>query len=255
MTDRELPWSHFTELHEADQDKYRALSGLAIAGLALGVLSVVALIDPRAAVVSGAGVLASGLALWRIARRGAELTGRKAAVAGLLLSLLFGSIALGYCLTYRWLLVRQSRQVAMAWFDLVAQGQPHVAHQLLFAPHDRQPPGGDLWEFYCSDQKRYKGLEQYLGEPVVRTLVALGKRATVRPYATEDVDTRARERLVIGLYSVTFDQDGRKTTFLVRLTARRLNDDAAGRATWQIIGLDGGVRPAWEEQDNWLTSS
>jgi len=253
MMDRESHEPHRPGLREADQDEYRAVSGMAVAGLVLGVLSIVALVDPRAAIVSGAGVLVSGLALWRIARRSPELIGRKAALAGLMLSLLMGSIPLGYCLAYRGLLVHQSRQIAKTWFDLVAQGQPHVAYQLLVAPEDRRPAGSALWEFYGSDESRYKGLEQYLNEPVVRTLAALGKSATVRPYAIEAVDARADERLVVALYSVTFERHGQKTTFLVRLASRRLPDDAAGRAAWQIVGLEGGVRPAWEPQDNWLT--
>ena len=85
----------------------------------------------------------------------------------------------------------------------------------------------------------------------MRTLVALGPRATVRPYLTEQIGTRADRKVVTQLYSVTFDQDGRRTTFLVRLVMRRL---AAGRPGWQIIGLNGGVRPTSEEEEQkyWL---
>ena len=57
MTDRELPKPRFTELHDVEEDAYRALSGLAVAGLVLGLLSVTALVDYRAAVISVAGAL------------------------------------------------------------------------------------------------------------------------------------------------------------------------------------------------------
>jgi len=231
----------------AEQDEYHALCGLAVAGLVLGLFSVVALVDPRAAVVSAAGILVSGLALWRIARRSPELVGRKAAVIGLVLSLLFGSVAVGHSLAYRWLLIRQAQQVGMTWFNLIAQGQPQAAHQLVFAPQDREPADGDLWAFYCTNEPRYRALEKYLATPLLRTLLALGTRATVRPYATEEIDTRAGEEYVVGLYSVTFDQDGRKTTFLVRLVAQHLGNDAAGRSAWKIVGSEGGVHPEWEK--------
>ena len=73
-------------------------------------------------------------------------------------------------------------------------------------------------------------LTQYVADPGVRALLALGKNVTIRPYAIETVDTRDNDRLVVALYSATFDQDGQKTTFLVRMMTRRLADDAAGRA-------------------------
>ena len=69
-----------------------------------------------------------------------------------MLSLAIGSVAVGHVVAYRWLLVRQSREVAAAWFDLIAKGQPQVAHQFHLRPADRAPAGSDLWKFYCSDQ-------------------------------------------------------------------------------------------------------
>lgn len=256
MMDQEPSRPRFTSPLDASRnDEYRVLSGLAVAGLVLGVLSAVALIEPRAAFVAVAGVLASILALWRIARRSPELVGRKAAIAGLLLSLLLGSVALGHVLTYRWLLIHQTRQVGMAWFDLLAQGQPQAAHQLLVKPNDRQTPGNDLWKFYRADENRYKSLEHFVNEPLPRTLLALGDRATVRPYATESVEITRGGTVVYELFSVTFDRDGQKTTFLVRLGARLYPDAPAGGAPWQIVVADGGVKPEWEERDDWLTSS
>ncbi|HLA85082.1 MAG TPA: hypothetical protein VJL29_09825 [Thermoguttaceae bacterium] len=244
MTDHERP--RLAPALEAERDDYRALSGLAVAALVLGLFSAVALVDPRAALVSVAGIVVACLALRKIASSGGELLGRKAAIAGLLLSLLLGGVALGHCLTYRWLLASQARRVGTQWFDLIARGRPELAYQLFLAPDDRHSSGGDIWDFYCSDATRHDSLEHYLTMPEVRTLLALGPKATVRPYAVEDIDTRANENRVVTIYSVTFDRDGRGTTFLVRLTARRIPAGPAAGAGWQLVGLEGGVRPAWE---------
>ena len=239
---------HLAPSHEAQREQYHALSGPAVAGLILGLFSIVSLVDPRAAVVAILGIVVSLLALQQIARRSPELVGRKAALAGLLLSLLFGGISLGHCLTYRWLFAHQAQQIGTTWFDLLAAERPELSHQLLLTPEERQKSDGDIWEFYCSSKKWHKSLELYLDRPVVKTLLALGKKATVRPYATEAVDTRAIQNLVVQLYSVTFEQDGRRTTFLVRLVLRRSPNDTTGGG-WRIVNLEGGVRPEWEERE------
>lgn len=254
MTDRELPKPRFTELHEVQQEGYRAICGLAVAGLVLGLLSIVALVDYRAAAVAAAGAVVSALALWQIARRSPELTGRKAAVAGLVLSLAMGGVAVGHVLAYRWLLTRQSREVARAWFDLMATGQPQAAYQFHLPPADRQPSGSDLWRFYQADATQYEALNKYVASPGIRALLALGKNVTIRPYAIESVDTRSEHRKVTELYSATYEHDGRKTTFLVRMTMKRQADDAAGRAVWQILNAEGGARPEWEGDPYWISA-
>ncbi len=238
---------HLGRLHEADREEYRAVSGLAVTALVLGVLSVAALVDLLAWLFPVAGILTSGLAIAQIARQRPELVGRKAAVAGLLLSLLFGSMAVGHWVSYRWLVQREARAVGMAWFERLARGQPQLAHQLTLAPDDRQPPRSDAWAAYRTSRTLHEALEQYVAEPLLRTLLALGQQAAVRFYATEDLDGPAGDEVVAQLYAVTFEKDGQKTSFFVRMVVRRAAAEIPDRAAWQIVGVEGGVYPAWEE--------
>lgn len=72
-----------------DDTDYRTLSGVAVAGFVAGLLSVLAFLAWSLAVIPFAGILLSCRALASIRRRPDELSGRKLACAGLILSLLF----------------------------------------------------------------------------------------------------------------------------------------------------------------------
>ena len=123
-----------TEHHQDDDiAQYRQLCVLAVVGLILGLLSAAALIDPLTWVVPGAGILVSWLALRRIARAEAGLAGRKAALAGLLLSVLFGAAGAANAITYRALVRQQGRRFAEEWFELLLARQPQKAYQLTIA--------------------------------------------------------------------------------------------------------------------------
>ncbi|MBN1588407.1 MAG: DUF4190 domain-containing protein [Pirellulales bacterium] len=245
MTDQDATRPHFGPSHEANQE-YHAVSGLAVASLVFGLLSVAALIDPLAWLLPLTGILLALLAFWRLAQRRPELVGRKAAVIGLLLSLFFGGIATGHWAVYRWMLAYEARQVDMAWFDYFAEGQPQLAHQLTLKPDDRQPPGTDAWTAYRTSRSLHDALAKDVAEPLSRTLLALGKKATVRFYATETVRHTPLETVVVGLYAVTFNDAGKKTSFFVRLYTKRVPATIAGRTPWQIIGITSGVDPSKE---------
>ena len=248
MTDQISKRPHLGPSHEAEQNEYHALSGLAVVSLIIGILSIVSLVDPRASLVSAVGILVSCVALWRIARRSPELVGRKLAVFGLLLSLLFGSMAIGHCIAIRWVLARQSEQVCLEWFDLMQARRPELAYQLAIRPDLRAPADSDVWDYYCSNLDRHVVLGKFVDQPLSRTLLALGKKATVRFLGTEKITRLDDGDHIIQLYGVTFDQDGRKTTFLVRLAMLRRYDKIMEKVVWQIVGMEGGVRPAEEEE-------
>ncbi len=90
MTPREehaLPF-HLSVDPDADIVEYRALCVLAVAALILGLASPLAVVDPLLWTVPICGTIVSAAALWRIARN-SSLTGRRLALAGLWLSVVF----------------------------------------------------------------------------------------------------------------------------------------------------------------------
>jgi hypothetical protein len=231
-----------TEHDDAQYTQYRAVSSTAIVGLLLGLASPLAFASPLIWPLPLVGFLVSALALRRIARPEHPLLGRKAALAGLAISGLLLAAAPGEWLTYRWLLAREARQFADRWFQMLADGQPQRAYQLVLDPMARCTADDELWDFYRKNLRHREDLESYVKRPLIRTLLALGKRAQIRFYRMQGQQPEYENEAVDLQYAVTYDaQDGQKSFFVnLHLWRSRLK---TGRAEWRMYSADGGVRP------------
>jgi len=185
MSEAEHP--PMSDSHDAEVAEYHPLCATAVVGLVFGLLSVAALVDPFAWLFPVIGIVLSGMALARIAWIHPELLGRKAAVAGLALSLIFGSAGVSQWVVTRALLRRQARQFTTAWFEALAHGQPHIAHQLTEPPRQRRPLDNTLWKSYRTGPRWQEQLREYVAMPLVRTLLALGEKVQVRYCGTESL--------------------------------------------------------------------
>lgn len=231
-------------LPEPEIAEYRALSVGAVAGLILGLLSPAAMVDPVLWVLPLAGVLVSGLALRRIARNAPALAGRKAALAGLWLSIFFGSAGPANWLLYRWLIDREARRFAAQWFDFLAHDEPHKAYQLKLHPAHRLPLDEHLWEFYRDNPKWMNELQAFVSQPLVRALLRLGPQARVRYYQTLGVRRIEHHRYYYLVFVVTYrdPEDGRTKSFFARLKLERVTL-ADGRANWHLLSAQDGFVP------------
>ncbi len=81
---------------DSDYEQYRALSTAAVASVIVGLLSPLAILDWTLVVVPIVGVLVSLVALIKVRRNRAELSGETLARVGLALSLVFGIIGPGW---------------------------------------------------------------------------------------------------------------------------------------------------------------
>ncbi len=229
---------HLTDHDDGTVDEYRSVSGWAVAALILGLLAPVALIDIWLGVIPLAGIVVAVVALVRMALLAPALTGRKAALAGLFLSVLFASAAGADYLAYWRAVDREARRFAHAWFDFLADDQPHKAHQLTLMPRYRQSLDDTLREFYREDEQWREELEDYVEQPVVRTLLALGAGARARYDTTEASGRDARSIAVRQRFAVTYDdaEQGR-TTFFVRLGMQRLPLEHH-QAAWRMMHVE-----------------
>jgi len=240
-----------TETPAADQaDRYQSNSVLSIAGLLLGIASAAAFWRPALLVVAAAGVLVSLLALRRISRFKPELTGRGIALAGLVLSLVFGMGAVGYERVARWRTRAEGRQFASQWFEYLRQNEPEKAHHLSLAPHIRQPLDDSLRNTYTTNPYRRRELENFVADPVVRTLLALGEKADVRFYSTEGQRIYSESADVAFAYAVTLEHEGRTKTFFVLVGLSRTTNQQTGQARWTLVKqVKGGYRPqSWTDE-------
>lgn len=236
------PQVRLSDSQDAAIAEYHPLSKLAVVGLIFGVLSPVAIVDPLMWTVPPVGIVVSGLALWQIAREAPALIGRKAALIGLMLSILFGTAVPTQWFGYRWLLRREASRFADAWFELIGQGEPHKAYQLTLNPQYRQPLDEKLWKLYREAPYWRKELKDYVAKQPVRTLLALGTGAQIRYYDIEGFDREQDREVVHLLYAVSYESAGEKTTFFVGLTLERVKLET-GRANWRLARAGGDLLP------------
>ena len=233
----------FSDPRDAEVTEYRAVSGLALAGLIAGILAPLAMVHPLLWIVPAAGIVLSVAALRRISRDALALIGRKAAFTGLVLSVLFAAIAPANWFTYRHLIDREAEQFALQWFDFLRQGEMLKSYQLQEPPSGRLPLDDWLWEHYGPESAGRMALQGYVERAEVRSLLALGQKALVRYYDTERQSRADGTDHVKQVYAVTTGEAGRKTSYFVRLGMRRYPDRGTGRAYWQIVDVEGGIRP------------
>jgi len=240
---REIYQSRLHLPDDPDAVRYRAISGLAVCGLLVGVLALGVLISPGFWAAAIAGLVLNALALKRIARYAPALLGRKAALAGLAFSVVAFVGMPAHWLVNRRLVRDEAGKVGAMWFDFLAHNQPQKAHQLTLPHGSRERLDGDLWGEYHKSSDAWMYLSEFLRRPEVRTLLALGDKATVRCYDTESQWSERSEDHVYQSYAVTYaDSEGLKT-FFVGLLLDRTVDQLTGHAYWQVARVEGGMKP------------
>jgi hypothetical protein len=237
-----VPDVHLTDPQDAELAEYRALAGQAVLGLIFGLLAPLALVDPMLWSLPALGIVFSGWALRRIKRNAPAMSGRKLALSGLMLSLLFLAASPADWLIYRRMVDAEARQFAPLWFKYLAQDAPQMAHELTMAPQSRPPLDDRLWALYRNNARSRQRLEYYVKMPLVRTLLALGPKAQVRFYQTTAQARDGDDDVVDQVYAVTYEEEGERKSFfvLVKMTRVKLRGGGAG---WRILETIGGVRP------------
>ena len=237
-----VPDVHITDPQDAELAAYRSLAVQAVLGLIFGLLAPLALIDPMLWAAPVLGAMFSWWALRRIRNNEPAFAGRKIAMVGLTLSLLFLAAAPTDWLVYRGMVRDEAQQFSALWFKYLAQDEPFKAHQLTTAPQLRQPLDDNLQAFYRGGSRVRDDIEAYVNWPLVRTLLALGPKAQVRFYQTTEQARDNADDQVAQCYAVTYDEGGEKKSFfvLVRMMRQKLKNGGAG---WCITRTEGGVRP------------
>jgi hypothetical protein len=244
MPDMQSERPHFRAPDEPDVLGYRAISGLALVALLAGLGSSIAMMTaPPGWVLPLGGIALSIAALRRVKRYAPVLLGRKAALVGLALSTVFLVAAPTAWFVYRWQVEKEARQFGALWFDYLRNNEPHKAVQLREHPTSRQPLDDLLWQFYPEHSESRGQLEGFVREKGIRTLLALGDRATVRYYDTESQEALDGRDAVHQVYAVTFQLGGEPTTFFIGLYMERIRVPAAGRAYWRLLNRADGMHP------------
>jgi hypothetical protein len=179
-----VPDVHITDSQDAEQAAYRPLAWQTVLGLVFGLFAPLAMLGPGFWAIPVLGGFVNWRSLGRIKKSHPPIAGRRIAMWGLALSLMFLAAAPTDWSAYRWMICQEARQFSGLWFKYLTQDEPQKAFQLTVRPDSRQPLDDNLWAFYRNGPRSREELEKYVSVPVVRKLLALGPKALVRFYET-----------------------------------------------------------------------
>ena len=232
------------EISESGVDEYRPLSGLAVTGLVFGLLSPLAFVGPMLYIFGIVGVVLSVAALVRIGTDSPTISGRKLALAGLILSTFCISSAPAQHLVSRHLLRNEARQFASEWFRFLGNYETHKAHQLGKRPEHRLALDDQLLDAYAKDDALAEDLATFTDNAAVDALLTLGGKAQIRFCETQLQGRYDGLERVDLLYAVSSEEEGQEKTNYVSLRMMRVADAGDGRAGWYINDVNERARPA-----------
>jgi hypothetical protein len=243
------------QLHDSDRFShqegeaaadYRAVSIMAVVGLVLACLSSFALLSDYFVAIPVLGVVFSAAAWIRIAHSDGKLVGRPAAVFGTIVSAFFVAAVVGNAVTWNYWLTSGSKRLAQQWIDYLRDDQPERAFLLLKYDSERQATDvsdAAIWDYYRRYPVELEALRRFVNTDGVRDLLALGRDATVRHWATEEVHEYENGVGVSQVYAITYGEPGSRTTFFCRLLVWRRTHPSTGEAEWRILNHAAGVTP------------
>jgi hypothetical protein len=223
----------------AEVPGYRPLSLMALFGLVLGIVSLLALVHPVFWLVPAVAVGVNAVALWRIAQAAPPMIGRRLGQMGLALSLILLVAAPAHVFLDMWIMRVRALRLADQWFGYLANNKPHLAHRLTMdAPGAIPKDEEEVWGFYRAAFSAEQSLREWLYKPEVRALLRLGRRARVRLYRVLRQTPLSRGQLVEARYAVTFEEGGKPKSFLVDVAIKRAKFYESGVVVWNISSSD-----------------
>jgi hypothetical protein len=218
-------------------DAYHSVSAMAIVSLVIGLLSPLAFVHPLLWTLPIVGVALAGAAVVRIDRSEGVLVGRKAAIAGLAMSLVFGLGAVTQSATRRLWLSYRAEQVAERFLELLREGKTYEAHQLWTRPQYRFLPGSDYKALYAENPAANEDYQQFLKREVISDLLALGQRAEIEHLRTRLTHTGPNVDYIMVFYRLSGRAAKGPIDKEIRFDIERLVDEQTG-ARWRVYADD-----------------
>jgi hypothetical protein len=199
---------------EAGEDEnYRPLSGLAVAGFVVSLLSVSAFLGAVMWSVAGLAIMLNLAALRHVAvtsRKGAGL-----ARAGLVVAVMMLTAAASYDVWREFVGRRQAQRVAEQWIEAMLQGDLRRAHQLSVPPSRREIDVDRLEEIYGKNPTLTKDLEGYAQIETVRDVAQIARWPQTAPPALVSLaqDSSAYQEGADLEYELRYEEDGEQKSF------------------------------------------
>jgi hypothetical protein len=238
MPDHATMQPGFSEPESDNLTRYRPMSRAAVASLVLGVLSISAVASPVMWWLPAAGVVLAVIALNIIAANRGEVLGRKTAIMGLAMGLLFGTWGVTKFLTLQSYLYQHARQHVESWIGLVQDGRLLEAHELHLYQEDRQNPGVSLQRYYDENEGAAGDYDYFFDQSPLKEIVALKGKGRLRFVRNEGISA---ERISGGTlesvrqrFAIDWEVDGASESipFIVVVGRRRLREFEEAR--WHL---------------------
>ncbi|MCC7083821.1 MAG: DUF4190 domain-containing protein [Pirellulales bacterium] len=210
--------------------QYRAVSGLAILALALGIASAAAMVGPVLWLVPLLAIITALVAMRRISAS-EELTGWYIALLGLLLAILFGVAAPARTLSRQYWLACRAEAFSGKFLEFLQHDKPYAAHQLRERSGVRKPLNEALPEAYNNDPESQKSFAKFVAEEPMKSLLEAGQKSVIMRTSTESLGRDDQHDLCVVHYQIT--APGRKP-ISVMIAVKRSLEYSTGRETWQI---------------------
>lgn len=231
------------DIDATELEDYRPLSLPAVVGLGLGLLSFLAVFHPVLWILPLVAALTCIFALVQLSQSD-RMIGRAAAAWGLFFALALGVAAPLRTGVYYFTEQHEARKFGEEWFQAVLNGNMYKAHQMATMPQERKPLDDQLPALYEKSADLRNAMDAYQKTPVIATLRALGTKAVVRYYETEVCQTDGhRSDNVDDVYAVTYDDNGQRKTFFVKLSLWRNLKQEVGPRVWRVQSPEGGYKP------------
>lgn len=243
MPDANIKPPQLPDAEEADIQQYRSVSAAAVAALALGLLSPVALVSILGWAAPIAGLAVAWWALRRIREEAPVLLGRKAALIGMTLSLAMLAAGPVHYYRYRHRVYREAKQFGELFFGRLRDNLPHQAHQLTLPPEQRRPTEESIGEMYPLGSDSRRQLEQFVNRHEIRVLLALGKAAEVRYFYTDSLGSEQDNDYLNAVYAVTYRPEGEPVSFFLNVRMVRTRFSEPDSSFWMINRIVPGGQP------------
>ncbi len=230
--------SSFSSTDAVDVKEYPRVSRAAVIALLLGIVSASALASPVLWFLPLVGIVLALVAVRSITQAAEPVAGRRAAVIGLVLSLIFIAWAPSRYFVRNELLYRQAREHCEYFLGLVLEGRLHEAHQLTLKKDNRLAPNANLNQAYNDNQEMADSFEGFCGGSPMKEIIALERRGQVRFVGRRDVEAGrslgASMDYVTEELAIDHDENGQTQTLPVLITIARTRNRGTGEVYWSI---------------------
>jgi hypothetical protein len=207
---------------------YQALSGTALAGGLLGLLSPLALVNAVLWSVPLAGIGCSLIALRQTRDR--QVSGRGIAIFGLLMCAFFFACAATKFISSQRFRMQHAQQLADLWVELVRAGRLSEAHQWTILAGQRVERWDLVDAYYRENPDRDKERKKLFHSPGLRELAEWGSDCQVRMVNAVQVRNDSTHHEYHFDYQVVRDAQ----VVPIRLAAVRRRYTDIGMVTWNI---------------------